>query len=137
MSSGVWVLFFSLTGFLNAAFLHWQYLRQEKKGVKMFCLLGGDCGAVVSSPYGTTLGVKNEIIGMSYYGVIIILSLLEMWLPTYSLNLNFLTLVVISLATAFSVYLVILQTFVLKKYCSWCLLAIGINLLIFGATLAA
>lgn len=88
----------------------------------MFCLIGGDCGAVVGSKYGQTLGIKNEKIGMAYYALLIILLLVNQLL---------LAQIIALVAIVFSIYLLIVQTFILRQFCSWCLIAIGINFLTF------
>lgn len=128
------MLFFSILGFVNAYFLHYQYKQYISSGKKMFCLIGGKCELVVSSTYGTTLGIKNEIIGMSYYGLLIIYSLVGILWPDLVSGFN-LGMTVIKgitiLATIFSIYLLFVQTVILKTLCSWCLIAIGINVLIF------
>ena len=115
----------ALVGFTNAFFLHLQHLRFLKSGKKIFCLLGENCEAVVESKYGVTLGVKNELWGLGFYFLVLLLSLTQ--LNSFILPLSF-------LAAIFSVYLTYLQTFVLKKFCSWCLLAIAVNFAIFIAS---
>lgn len=119
------IVLFALIGLANAAYLYWQY-RQVAKGRPMFCLIGGDCQAVVESKYGRSFGVKNELWGMIYYALIISLSLL---------NIKHLILNISLIAALFSLYLLFLQSVVLKKYCSWCLLAIFLNLAIFLTSL--
>ena len=117
------ILLLSALGFLNAFYLYYQHKREVSSGQKMFCLIGGDCGAVVGSKYGRTFGIKNELIGMTYYfllGFYLILTD-SLILPKLA-TLN---------AAVFSVYLLFIQAVILKKFCSWCLIAIFINFLIF------
>lgn len=119
-----YILILSVAGLVNVAFLHWQYRRFIKKGIKMFCVIGGDCGSVVSSYYGKTFGIKNEIYGFLYYLLVIVFSLGVKSLYTV-------VLIASLVATLFSVRLFYLQSRVLKKYCSWCLVAILINIALF------
>ena len=109
----------ALIGLANALYLYWQHT-QVPKGRKMFCVIGGDCQAVVESKYGKSFGVKNELWGSLYYLSLILFHPYTLLL----LSLSF-------IAALFSLYLLFLQAVVLKKYCSWCLLAIFINLAIF------
>lgn len=88
----------------------------------MFCLIGGDCGEVVGSKYGKTFGIKNEIIGMVYY------VLLGIFIFTDSFKLAVAIAAVVS--AIFSIYLLFIQSVILRKFCSWCLIAIAINFLI-------
>lgn len=116
------IIILSLLGFINAFYLYWQHQKEVSTGKKMFCLIGGDCGAVVGSSFGKTFGIKNELIGMTYYVLIAVLA---------SSGFLMLSKILALLATVFSLYLLYVQTIVLKKLCSWCLIAIAINLLIF------
>lgn len=120
-----------LAGIANAWFLYWQYLKYRSIARPMLCHLDGKCEEVVDTVYGTTFGVKNEIWGLLYY-----FSLLGM-IAAYLLSAEFATaaklVIIISSAGAaiFSTYLLFVQLFLLRKRCSWCLLATLINYLIF------
>ena len=120
----------SIAGILNALFLNWQYNRFVKNGTKMFCILGEDCSKVVGSSYGSHFGLKNELIGISYYFLVFAYSIaiILFTMPTYT---TLLMLAVSSIATIFSIYLLYLQAYVLKTFCSWCLIAIFVNFVIF------
>lgn len=128
------ILTLAILGFINAYYLHYQYKQYKIYGKKMFCLIGGKCEDVVSSQYGTTLGIKNELIGMTYYGLLIIYSLVGILLPdlvnSFAFGITIIKIITV-IATIFSIYLLFAQTIVLKTLCSWCLIAIFINLLIF------
>ena len=125
----VYLVILVVVGFINAYFLHWQYLRFKKEKKPMFCLIGEDCAGVIDSRFGTTAGVKNEIMGMIYYSLLLLALLLSNYFATNLVN------IVIFLATLvaaiFSLYLLYVQTLILKKICSWCLIAIALNIIIF------
>jgi len=124
------ILLLSISGFVNAFYLFWQHKREVNTGQKMFCLIGGDCAAVVGSKYGKTFGIKNELIGMTFYFLLSFYSLTSLLAPSLR---NFLIIpkLITLIAAVFSLYLLFIQTIVLKKLCSWCLIAILVNLLIF------
>ncbi len=125
----MYIAFLSFIGFINAFFLHWQYLRFLKTKKKMFCLMGENCAQVVGSVYGTTLGIKNEVLGMWYYAIVTVLSILS---SVFNFPLSGLLIFLITLIAAiFSLYLLYAQTILLKNLCSWCLIAIFLNLAIF------
>jgi len=101
------------------------YKRTTKK--PLVCPVGGDCEAVVSSKYGKTFGVKNDLTGILYYIFILVLALhLGFFQGFYPLWAKIITF----LAFLFSVYLVYIQARVLKQYCFYCLTSAVINLLI-------
>ena len=131
MDTLIITLLLSILGFLNAFYLYWQHKREVATGQKMFCLIGGDCGEVVGSKYGATFGIKNEKIGMVYYVLVGIYSLIGIFLPGIAKDFWIWAKIITGIATVFSLYLLYIQTIVLKKFCSWCLIAIAINLLIF------
>lgn len=132
MCMTVILIILSIFGAINAYFLNWQYRRYMETGTKMFCFLGEDCSKVVGSKYGTHLGLKNEIFGIAYYLTVVAFSLATYYVkfPSY---VPILILVMGLAATLFSAYLLYLQAYVLKTFCSWCLIAIFINFLILGA----
>ena len=113
----------SILGLTNALFLHYQHRRYQKTGKKIFCLIGEGCHEVVESKYGVTFGIKNEVYGTIYY-VFLILHYFFRFPVILVLFASF-------LGAIFSFYLLYLQSIVLKKFCSWCLIAIGLNLAIF------
>lgn len=125
------ILLLSILGFLNAYYLHYQYKQYISSGKKMYCLIGGRCEEVVSSKYGTTLRVKNEIIGMAYYVLLAIDLSIKMLIPAFGNEIILVATIATILATIFSLYLLFVQTIILKTLCSWCLIAITINILIF------
>ena len=98
----------------------------------MFCLIGGKCADVISSKYGTTFGIKNEIIGMAYYVFLSIYILIGILFPGFGQNFVLVVIIVTIVAAIFSIYLLVVQTAILKTLCSWCLIAIAINLIIFS-----
>lgn len=122
-----------VVGLVNALALYWQKRESELHGRKIFCLIGQDCEAVVLSPYGTTLGVENELLGVAYYVGSLVLLALFTWADSY-FALGLLAFAALA-ASLFSIYLIVLQVFVLRKYCSWCLLAIVLNFVILGLTI--
>lgn len=126
-----YITILSIIGFINAFFLHWQYKRFLKTKKPMFCLIGEDCTKVVSSSYGSTWGIKNEVLGMWYYAVILILFLVSNFVSSSFVLLGILIFIITFIAAAFSLYLLYAQTIILKNLCSWCLIAITINILIF------
>ncbi len=121
----------SLVGFVNAAYLHWQYLQFKKRQRRMFCLIGESCSDVVGSEYGHTFGLKNEVVGMVYYAVLVVAFLVVYFVPSFFFQLRWFIFLITFIAMLFSFYLFYLQTVVIRKLCSWCLVAITLNILIF------
>lgn len=125
------ILLLSILGFLNAFYLYWQHKREVATGQKMFCLIGGDCGAVVGSKYGRTFGIKNELIGMTYYVLLSLYLILAFFMPDLFRNFIIFPKLATLIAALFPLYLLFVQAVILRMFCSWCLIAIAINILIF------
>lgn len=126
----LYLFIFSILGIVNAIFLNLQFNRFTKTGKKMYCLMGEDCSLVVGSKYGRHFGIKNEITGIAYYLTIIAYGVTFYFISIPPLVTNFVKIMTVFSVT-FSFYLLFLQAFVLKRFCSWCLIAILINIVIF------
>lgn len=127
------ILVLGVCGFLVA-----KHIRNHKvKNAPLVCMVGFDCHTVVNSDYSKFMGIPVEIFGMIYYAFISVFYLIFIFVPMpdiWSLDLNFVLFVVSFIAFLFSLYLIGVQIFVLKKGCSWCIVSAFICLLIFIAT---
>jgi uncharacterized membrane protein len=122
------ILVLALCGFFVA-----RHIRKHKiADIPLVCMVGFDCHTVVHSDYSKFLRIPVEVLGMVYYALIFLFYLL----PAFSMVimpisfLNFIGLISL-LAVVFSVYLIIVQIFVLRKGCSWCFVSAFISILIF------
>lgn len=125
------ILLLAVLGFLNAFYLHYQYKQYTNYGKQMFCLIGGKCADVISSKYGITLRIKNELIGMTYYVSLSLYLILAFFMPDLFRNFIIFPKLATLIAALFSLYLLFVQAVILRMFCSWCLIAIAINILIF------
>jgi uncharacterized membrane protein len=109
-----------LGGFAVSAYIY-QTVQRKKT---LTCPIGHTCDSVVHSKYGETFGFKNTLLGMLYYGAIVLIYGLALigeiqFIP----NEAYTMLVVTTGAFLFSAYLIYVQAFVLKEWCSWCVLS--------------
>jgi len=96
----------------------------------------GDCNAVQNSAYATLLGVPLGVLGFMGYGVI-----LGSWfwgrqqqLP-YSKQMPLIIFGAALFSVLFSIYLTVVELFVLQAVCIWCLLSAGlVTLILLAAT---
>ncbi len=119
---------FGICGFFLASYVYTKKQKQEN----LVCPMNGSCDEVVNSRYSKFLGIPVEVFGMIYYAFIVI---------AYSyISLNndsvgdifkfFMTGITVG-AFFFSVYLVVIQAFILRKWCTWCLFSAGFTTFIF------
>jgi len=109
----------------------------KTKNAPLVCMVGFDCHTVVHSDYSKFFGVRVEVLGMMYYAFVACVHLFVLVAPdVFLFNLYFLSvaalLSLLSIAAfVFSLYLIAIQIFVLKKGCSWCIVSAFISLAIF------
>ena len=101
----------ALAGMAVAGSLTWVHYDEAA----LVCVAGGGCETVQQSSYAELAGVPVALLGLLGYAVILALVLLD----TPNARLGAAALAVVGLA--FSVYLIVLQLFVIDAVCVWCL----------------
>ncbi len=106
----------------------------KKKHTKkpLVCPFNADCDSVITSDFSSFMGIGLEIYGMLYYGFITLFYSTMIFFP--SLQNDYLMFIMSGVSIAaflFSAYLTFLQAFVLRIWCSWCLMSAGISTAIF------
>ncbi|MCE9548780.1 vitamin K epoxide reductase family protein [Candidatus Nomurabacteria bacterium] len=122
----------------SCGFLVAKHIYKHKKANQkpLVCPIRFDCNAVVHSDYSKLFGVPLEVFGMLYYCLIsfsyLFLVFMPSAMPAFLINL----LIGLScFAFLFSVYLISVQIFILKKGCSWCIVSAFISMIIFILTI--
>jgi uncharacterized membrane protein len=109
---------FSIIGFAIAITV--RHTKSKKQS--LVCPVGSHCDTVIYSKYGKFLGFDVATLGALYYGLLSVLYGLfiftPMFIPQYLYMVGFLMTI---LAVIFSAYLIIIQLFVIKEWCTWCL----------------
>jgi uncharacterized membrane protein len=128
------VFILAIAGFFVA-----YHIRHHKVNNKVLvCPMNMDCHGVVHSDYATIWKLPVELLGMAYYAFTSIFSLISILvphlLPQYFQNILSVTSIA---AFIFSIYLISIQLFVLKKGCYWCFCSATFCILIFIFTLLA
>jgi len=120
-------LVLALGGIINSGYLFWNH-RQKKP---LVCPLDHDCSVVTESKWSHLFGIRNEILGLLFFVGMLSLGIatLTTLLP---LSTTLLLLIIgASLGLLFSIFLILLQSFVIKNYCFYCLISAGISTLLF------
>lgn len=108
----------SLLGFGVALYLAYVEVNQ----VEAVCGPIGQCNIVQSSEYAQLLGVPIAVWGVLSYTSIIVLWAVQRYAQSTLGNLSLLGLAVLSVwATLFSIYLTLLEIFVIHAVCAWCM----------------
>jgi uncharacterized membrane protein len=109
----------SLSGFVLALYIYTTKKSKEKR--PLVCPIGGMCDTVVNSKYSKFLGIPVELMGMGYYALVILFYSARMFGFEMGQETVFFVVSFSVLAFLFSVYLVFVQAFSIKHWCTWCL----------------
>lgn len=117
----------ALCGLAVAVYIRYKKTRKEI----LVCPIHFNCEDVIHSKYASVLGVPIEIIGLFYYGFLVLIYGTAVVTPgiitaSIDIGLTFAT----SLAMIFSIYLLFVQLR-LKQWCAWCLLSFVASIAIF------
>jgi len=129
------VFILGICGFLVAKHI---YKHKKPDQTPLICPVGFDCNSVVNSGYSKFMGIPVEIVGMIYYALISIAYFVSIFFGDNMPGAVIGFLMVASLgAFLFSLYLITVQIFILKKGCSWCIVSSLVSACIFILTIFA
>ena len=114
-----YTLVLAIIGFALA--YHVWHTKKNKQ--QLVCIMGKNCNKVIESEHSEHFGTENTVLGMLYYVFVFVASLAALLFPAI-LNLGLFTtgfLIITGLAALFSLYLVWVQSFVIKHFCEYCL----------------
>lgn len=121
------VILIGLAGFLLASYIR----NKKKKNKPLVCPLKSNCDTVINSDYSSFCGIRLEILGMIYYAFIAIgYGVANNFFSISGAVFNFM-LPFSFFAFLFSLYLISVQAFVLRQWCTWCLFSAFFCTLIF------
>ncbi len=113
------ILFFGFLGFIISNYIY----RNKKKNKKVICPNKSKCDRVVYSSYSKFFGLPIEKIGVLYYLFIVLSFGLIFVLNVHDYTINLILLGVSSCSLLFSIYLTLIQIFIIKKLCAWCIVS--------------
>ena len=114
-----------------------KHIRNHKvTGSLLVCPIKFDCNTVINSDYSKFFGIPVETLGMAYYGFIFFSYLSFIFLSNTLPNflVGFMSLLSL-IAFLFSIYLICVQIFILRKGCSWCIVSAIVSACIFILTI--
>ncbi|PCI21372.1 hypothetical protein COB64_00620 [Candidatus Wolfebacteria bacterium] len=125
------IILFSMVGFFISFYIH----HKKKTDTPLVCPLGADCDTVVRSDYSKFIGIPIESLGMIYYGLIALGYAVVVLFPGFLPQAAVFALIVLTvLAFMFSLYLIAIQAFVFRYWCTWCIYSAFISTIILIAT---
>lgn len=108
----------SILGLLVSIYLAYVEINQ----VEAVCGPVGNCNVVQTSPYAQIIGIPIAVLGLVNYVAIIVIWGVQKYGAGSVANLAKLALVGLTIfGTGFSIYLTLLEIFVIHAICAWCL----------------
>ncbi len=117
----------SLLGIATTLRLIWQH--KKKKEQPLVCPLNHDCSVVTESRWSHIFYVRNEVLGLLFY-VVMLLAALGIVLSWYEEVLHLFIRIATILSALFSVFLIYVQAKIIKDYCFYCLISALLTLLL-------
>lgn len=117
----------SIGGIIDTSYLLYQHYKKEP----LVCPMDHDCSVVTESKWSKVFFVRNEVLGLSFYLVMLILIMLSIFLPGFSSRIYLLLFILSALGVIFSIFLVYLQVYKIRDYCFYCLISAFLTLLVF------
>lgn len=125
------LMIIGLAGFLLASYIY----KCKHRKRPLVCPMRGSCDFVTQSDYSKFLGIPVERLGMVYYmAVFLFHALVLLYPPLFSREIVIASLAASTAAILFSLYLMGVQAFVLKQWCTWCVCSALLCAAIFAVT---
>jgi uncharacterized membrane protein len=103
--------------------------RKKRTKAPLMCPRNANCDDVINSRYGKTFGISNDVLGLLYYIFVgVVYSAILVRPDLVSVQLEQILAFFVGAAAFFSLYLMAIQAYVLKKWCIWCLGAAAMNI---------
>lgn len=120
----VWVhrlmLWTTLVGLFASTYLAITYLT----GAPIVCGIVSGCEIVRASAWATTFGIPRPILGLVFYGAILVSLIIRTYKPRHKPDFwKSVTLLATFFGFIESGFLTLVQTFEIRAYCVWCLLS--------------
>lgn len=127
------LLFCAVAGCIISFFLYHKKRSRET----LTCPAGFKCDEVLHSKYARFFGIPVELLGILYYGfVIIAYTIIFQVSDLVPQPVLFFVTSISVVAFLFSLYLTFIQAFNIKQWCSWCLTSAGLCTVILFASLS-
>lgn len=115
----------AFAGLLVAGYLFITYTSP----VPITCISGEGCKTVQASIYSSFFGIPTPAYGILFYLTLGIFGAL--WNKDSSKTFNFNLIILTSSALAVSIFLTYLEAFVVRAWCSWCVVSAILSVLAF------
>ena len=117
----------SIGGIIDTSYLFYQHYKKKP----LVCPMDHDCSVVTESKWAKTFFVRNEILGLSFYLLMLSFLILSILFPIFSSKIYLFLFIFSIIGVAFSIFLVYLQIYKIRDYCFYCLISAFLTFLSF------
>ena len=117
----------SVGGIIDTSYLLYQHYKKKP----LMCPMDHNCSVVTESKWSRIFFVRNEILGLSFYLIILISLIFSIVFPNLSSKIYLFLFIFSIIGIAFSIFLVYLQVYKIRDYCFYCLISAFLTFLIF------
>jgi len=117
----------SVGGIIDTSYLLYQHYKKKP----LMCPMDHNCSVVTESKWSRIFFVRNEILGLSFYLIILISLIFSIVFPNFSSKIYLFLFIFSIIGIAFSIFLVYLQVYKIRDYCFYCLISAFLTFLIF------
>lgn len=117
----------SIGGIIDTSYLFYQHYKKKP----LVCPMDHDCSVVTESKWSKTFFVRNEILGFSFYLLMLIFLILSILFPIFSSKIYFFLFIFSIIGVGFSAFFVYVQIYKIHDYCFYCLISAFLTLLVF------
>ncbi len=103
------------------------YIIYQESKSQTICVIGSTCESVQSTPYGNILGIPLAWVGLFAFSIL----LLVFYLSDKNYNWKEVFFYMTLVGGIYAFYLIIIQAFILKAFCSVCMIIDPIMVIIF------
>jgi len=116
---------------VGGLYVSYRIYKEKHSGKPITCPLNGRCEIVLHSKYSKIAGIGLEYFGLLFYGILFIGNIFILFPVLFSAQINIFLFIFSSFGILFTIYLIFIQKFILKSWCTWCLFSSITTLLIF------
>ncbi|MFA6407868.1 MAG: vitamin K epoxide reductase family protein [Candidatus Paceibacterota bacterium] len=122
----VLILVLAFCGLADSAYL----AQHEANGVPLICTVQNldGCNVVANSPYAYLFGISLAEYGVFFYGILFVLSALELALFDRLLRRAIQLMAILGILA--SLYFITIQVYFIGAFCTYCAVSAGITLLV-------
>lgn len=121
---------FVLLGFIGF-FISFYIFRKKNTKKKLICPVRTNCELVTNSDYSVVGPFRVEVLGVLYYSIMTALYLFVYFYIVWTPLVNVVFVVLSGVSVLFSLYLMFVQSFLIRQWCIWCMSSALVSIFMF------